>query len=99
MFIEIVLSLLAVEVIYDGWSTQYLKSKGYAELDPLAKYLVDKGVWGQVAASTLGWVATAVPSLILYYHNHAALGTTIAVVVAVAEGTNCIRQAIVVAKG
>jgi hypothetical protein len=98
MVIQTTLLLLAAEVSYDGWSTQYLRSKGYTELDPLAAPLVNKGTWGQVAASTLGWVATAVPSLLLYHYNHPLPGTTIAVIVAVAEGINCIRQATIVAK-
>jgi hypothetical protein len=88
--VKIAAALLAAEVAYDGWSTQYLISKGSTELDPLAKWLVSKGVLGQSAACLLGLGASLLAALIL---GHWALWVIVA-----AEGANIVRQYILVRK-
>ena len=76
--------LLAVEVSYDGWSTQYLLSKGHTELDPLARWLVYKGTLGQIAACSLGLGASLLAG---YLFGHWAIWAVV-----VGEGLNCYRQ-------
>jgi len=80
------LIFFAAEVIFDGWSTQYLLRLGAKELDPLAAPFVNKGPWGQALACLLGFGVVASISLFFPWGRYVATFAT------VAEGANCYRQ-------
>jgi|HubBroStandDraft_1064217.scaffolds.fasta_scaffold396417_2 hypothetical protein len=77
-------SVLSSEAVFDGLSTQYLLSKGHTELNPLVKWLVDQGAFGQTIAGLWG-VSTAL--LVGYFLGHWIIWAAV-----VGEGLNCYRQ-------
>jgi hypothetical protein len=95
--IAIALALLGVEVIYDGWSTHFCMSRGAVENNPLARWLVSRGVVGIAAACVLGWLAAAIPAVLLVHFGHGSIGyNTVGALIAVGsvigEGINCLSQ-------
>jgi uncharacterized membrane protein len=83
--------ILAAEVSFDGWSTQYLDAHGFVEEDPLAKSLV-KTTGGQIVACLLGLGITMGVATVFHLLHHDVLSQLTAWGVVLGEGINCIRQ-------
>ena len=92
MFITAMLLILAGEIAYDGWSTQYLTAKGYIELDPFAKWFVKNGTWGQTLGCLVGLGAATLASILPFYLGCPKVGMVVSAIITVLEGANCIRQ-------
>ena len=92
MLILVALLILAALIIYDGWSTQYLLHRGYTEGNPLARWMVMEGTWGQVLACVLGFLACAAVTLLFAHYGHNLLAEIFAWCAVIGEGLNCARQ-------
>jgi hypothetical protein len=92
MLILVALLILAALIIYDGWSTQYLLRRGYSEGNPLARWMVSKGTWGQILACVVGFSACAVITFLFAHYGHSLLSGVFAVCAVIGEGLNCARQ-------
>src|ERR1039458_4459063 len=73
MLILVALLILAALIIYDGWSTQYLLHRGYTEGNPLARWMVSKGTWGQILACVVGFSACAAITFLFAHYGHSLL--------------------------
>ena len=92
LLIIVLLAVLGVEIAYDGWSTQALVKKGYTELDPLAKWFVSHGPWGQTLGCVLGFLAAAIAILIPQHFGFQNVAAVVAGIIAFLEGAKCVRQ-------
>jgi len=83
---------LGTEILADGVITRVLYQRHYAEIDPLAKPLVQAGVPGQIGASLLGAGATSGMWFLLRRTHHDRAAKWFLRSVIAGEGYNVARQ-------
>jgi hypothetical protein len=83
---------LSGESAYDGYTTQYLEARGWHELNPIARPLVDRGWGGQVAACALGVGAVVGLEYAVHRFHHDKIANWIGRVASAGESLNIARQ-------